>query len=235
MKSVRSGIDTQAMASAVSKPGIDPRSWIHLAVVGKDQGFDPDNGVFVDVILQPTGEEETAFLGSEWSGDNAAGYFPVSEGDIVLCAVVQGDAANGVVIIKKLWSPNEKPPPELEDEDVPGEPTRNAVIRVQDGQKLRVIARAGASVLFEVDGGGNFDIVSSGTINVQSPDVRLGVEAERRAIARVADTVLTQLRLGVQVAPPPATPLPVIAYPAAAPILVTGSIETGSASAKAGA
>lgn len=229
VRTVRTGFDTHALASAVSKPGIDPRTWVTLAVVGGEQGFDPENGVFVDVELMPDGVPEVAFLPGDYSGGSAGTYFPVHQGDVVLCCVVQGDTANGVFIIKKLWSPTELPPGDIASSSDPTEPTTNAVIRVEDGATLRIIAKEGASINLECAGSGKINIAATGaavvdvsseaTVTVDAPEVLLGA-SPGQGLARIGDIIS-----GSVLALP---------NPGGVPIPFSGQIISGATSVKGG-
>lgn len=134
----------QRLAAALRAPGIDPRLWLTLAVV-RELGVDPEHGVFADLSLVPTGDKETALVGSGYTGDGYGVWAPLQKDDLVLVAIPRGDPAMGPVIISRLWSGSEKPPAELGASNGADPPT-SPVIVVGPGQTLKVICRPGASV-----------------------------------------------------------------------------------------
>jgi hypothetical protein len=141
---MRSGFDTQALAQAVSKPGIDPRSWISLAII-EDLGVDPSSGVYADIRLMPAGDKETCVIGSDYIGDGYGAWFPLAAGDLVVVGFPRGDSASGPILLKRLWSGADKPPPELGSSNGADPPT-NPTIVIGAGQTARIVCRPGATV-----------------------------------------------------------------------------------------
>lgn len=141
---MRSAIDTGRLGQAVKFPGIDPRLWLTLAVV-RELGVDPEHGVFADISLIPSGDKETALVGSAYTGNGYGAWAPLQADDLVLVAIPRGDPAMGPIIICRLWSGSDRPPAELGASNGDDPPT-NPVVVVGPGQTLKVICRPGATV-----------------------------------------------------------------------------------------
>ena len=137
--SVRSRPDTNTLGNAVSRPGIDPRVWVIEAVV-MALGFDAEHGTFVDVQYQPTGELETCRVGSMYTADEGGFHVPFEIGDTVLVAVPSGDSNNGPVIISQLWG---KQQPPAKDAGSGGEPSKDILLRVRKGRKMKIVTADG--------------------------------------------------------------------------------------------
>lgn len=159
MSRVSTKIDVRRLGEAVSFPGIDPRDWLQLATV-TDQGFDPDEGIFVDVVYQHSGIPDTCYLGQAYAGAEFGEHCPVDIGDTVLVACPMGDPGYGPVIICRWNNSGDKPPadfkdPESSDDDPT--PTRDRVLRMRPGQTYRIRTSG--------DGGG-VDVVCEGNGNI---------------------------------------------------------------------
>lgn len=168
----RRSIDLGSLSAAVSRPGIDPRTWVTLAEV-IEAGFDAENGFFADVVYIPSDEEQTCLVGAQYAGEHYGLWTPLEPGDIVVVAVPNGDSNAGPVIISRVWQVTAPPPPEG---GTGTEPTLDVILRVKPGRKLRIHTS---------ETGGDVEIVP----DAASGRVRLGsTDAERQA-ARVDDFV----------------------------------------------
>jgi hypothetical protein len=240
MKSVRSSWDMSAMAKAVSRPGIDPRVHVAFAIVGDEFGVD-ELGVFVDILLIPSMDHETANLGSDYvvPGGKGGSFMPVHPGDVVLVAMPSGDAGYGPVIVSRIFTKTESPPLEVysgQDDD----PTKDPVFRVEDGRTYHIVAKEGATIELFVDGPGAVNIKATGqaainltgegVVTVNSPDVRLG-DSPGQPIARVGDIVVGSIR-GTTVAGP-LLPVPPATPTATGGVPFTGKIVSGKVGVKA--
>ena len=238
---VRSTVDTGALSHAVSRPGIDPRSWLSLAVV-EALGFDQAHGVFADIRYLPSGDTDTALVGSQYAGGGFGTLCPPKVEDVVLVAVPDGHTGLGPVIIARMWSKADPPPVDFAGEN--DEPTTDPTTRVEDGATFRIVAKAGANVRIELEGAGSFTVEATGaatvnlssetSVTIQAPDVRIGSTPGGREIACVGDLAAVYLpRMtagGYPVIPvPPALPT------ASGGIAGTAQIISGVRSAKAGA
>lgn len=141
---MRTTIDTGSMGRGVSYPGIDPRLWVSLAVV-TELGVDPANGVYADVQLIPSGDQQTCRIGSSYTGPGYGAWLPLAQNDLVVVLFPRGDAAEGPVIVARLWSGSDPPPPELATANGDDPPTQPVIV-VGEGQTVRVICRPGATV-----------------------------------------------------------------------------------------
>ncbi len=130
------------MASAVQRPGIDPRTWISLAVV-TELGFDAEEGPFADVRLLPTGEVETCLVGTLYAGGGFGLWAPLKVDDTVLVALPNGDPGAGPIVVCRMWDKADPPFAEMkaaEEQDGHAVPTAGVVLRVEAGQTLRILA-----------------------------------------------------------------------------------------------
>lgn len=130
------------MSQAVSRPGIDPRVWLTLAII-TERGFDPKEGVFADLQFMPGGEKETAYYGTSYAGAGFGEHNPLKVGDTVLVGVPCGDTGLGPVIIARFNSASDPPPTEFGEGD---EPSDDRILRVEPGQNLRIYVSKGAKV-----------------------------------------------------------------------------------------
>jgi hypothetical protein len=172
-------MDMGRLSALASRPGIDPRVWITLAVV-KEVGFDADEGIFADVQFMPTGEIETAFLAGDYAGDGFGSFAPVMVDDWVLVAVPGGDPNMGPVIISRFWRASDKPHQDFkaeEQEDGHDVPTENVVLRVRPGKKyilrtsdtdgdIMVQAEGDGKILVEGKGNQDIKVKQTGTGNI---------------------------------------------------------------------
>ena len=140
MRRAASGIDFNMLSKAMTRPGIDPRSWCSLAIV-QSVVIDEAAGVFCDVLLMPSKRRETARLGAAYAGSGFGFYAPVKVDDEVLVSAPGGDPAQGLVITQRLWSPADVPPAGLEatPEDV--------VLVVEADKSLRLTVQGGGDVV----------------------------------------------------------------------------------------
>lgn len=108
MSGPRKPLDVRRLGAAASFPGIDPRAWIVWATV-LELGFDPEEGLFADVQVQPDGEVFTAYVGTNYAGNDFGEHNPLEVDDSVIVAIPQGDPDAGAVIIARAWNAADKP------------------------------------------------------------------------------------------------------------------------------
>lgn len=161
----RPSIDLGRLSAAAQRPGIDPRVWITLALV-KEVGFDAEQGIFVDVQLQPSGELETCFLGAAYAGAEFGMYAPVQVDDMVLVAVPSGDPNHGPVIISRMWDAGDKPHADMNGTG--GAASDNMVLRLKSGAKLLIRTSGdGGEVDIQVEGGANLLLRAGNQVRMQ--------------------------------------------------------------------
>jgi len=175
-------VDTNRLAEAISRPGLDPRMWVYLAVV-REMHYDAEHGIFADVTVIPEGDIETCQVGALYSGADFGMSGGLEAGDLVVVVVPQGDPGHGPIIISKLWTASDPPPPEMAVLD-------NATVVVKAGTTLNVVCREGATVNL---------VAEEGSITLNSPDVRLGGDAPAQS-AILGDTLIDTLLSGATVA-----------------------------------
>jgi len=113
---ISKNIDVGRLSAAMSRPGIDTRVWVSLAIALDEAQVDKEQGVFVDVKLLPTGEEYTARVPADYAGTGFGFYAPIHKDDELAVAIPSGDAAEGAVVIARLWSAADIPPQEATDD-----------------------------------------------------------------------------------------------------------------------
>jgi hypothetical protein len=152
--------DVGRMSAGLQRPGIDTRVWSSLAYAEGDSAVFAD-GVFVDVVLLPTGEKLTARVPAEYAGNSFGLYAKVYEHDELLVEIPRGDPAEGAVVSRRLWNKRDAPPAQAvsEPEDV--------LLVVKPEKTLRLIT----------SGAGKVFIKSAATVIVDCPNIRLGEEA----------------------------------------------------------
>lgn len=170
--SISSTPDTNRMAEALSRPGIDPRTWKSLAIVTVVH-VDPGHGHFVDVTLLPLGQPGTARVGSQYAGNGFGSYFPIAVDDEVVVGLPDGDPMAGMVVLARLWCAADPPPAEAA-----ANPGDVLLVKAAPGATTRVIVSGGGDVVVEARDGGK---------------VLLGAEAADRGVARQGDETKVDL------------------------------------------
>lgn len=164
MTRARSGIDTNRLASAVSRPGIDPRAWLVFASVDMIV-FDSKAGMYANCTIQPTGEDISVMVCAKYAGNKFGSWEPVAIDDIVVVGIPGGDRNNGGVLIGRMYRESDPPPDELSaNTNVDGDTadaTRNVVMVVEPKQKY---------IIRTSDDGGDIDVkvMGNGTVNIEA-------------------------------------------------------------------
>jgi hypothetical protein len=167
-------MDTGRLGAAIGYPGIDPRSWVSLAVV-EAVNVSADHGQLVDVQLLPSGAHQTARVGAEYARGGAGFYVPIDVDDEVLVEAPDGHPGHGLVVVRRLWSPADPLPAEAVANPA------DVLLRVLDGLSLRLV------------------VSGAGKMVAASPDLRLGEESAAQSSMRgtayreAEDTLLTAL------------------------------------------
>ena len=143
---VSSLLDMGRLSQAVSRPGIDPRTWVSLAIVNSVV-VDPEEGVFCGITLMPSEIEETARLGAAYAGNGFGFYAPPKVDDEVMVCAPSGDPSQGLVITGRLWSPSDVPPTEASSHP------QDVLLKVEEGQTLRLKVSGGGKVYLGDDAG----------------------------------------------------------------------------------
>jgi hypothetical protein len=165
----RRSVDAGKISRLVSRPGVDPRTWITLARVVQT-GFDPDHGFFADVEFEPTGEEQTCLIGAAYAGDGFGFFMPPKPDDIVVVAVPYGDQDSGPVIISRVWTGADKP---MSDGGTGNEATEDVLLYVEPGKNLRVRATGGGGITMTTEGDGDIRLQAKGGGKVKLGDTAL--------------------------------------------------------------
>jgi hypothetical protein len=140
----RKSVDSSALSAIASRPGVDTRVWLSLAIV-KEIGFDAEHGNFVDVAMIPDGTAETCLLGTPYAGAQFGDHCPLEVDDVVLMAVPMGDPAQGPIIICRAH--NKADPPHADFEG------SNRVIRAKAGSNIKLVVSEGATVQIYAESG----------------------------------------------------------------------------------
>jgi Type VI secretion system/phage-baseplate injector OB domain len=131
-------LDVGRLGNALSRPGIDPRTWISYATVD-GVGVDGE-GVFVDVTLLPSGEQMTARAGTIYAGPGYGLHLPFGVNDEVVVGVPNGDPGHGAVVLGRLQSASDQL-----SSDAQGN-ADDIVLVVKDGQSVRIGVSGGGKV-----------------------------------------------------------------------------------------
>jgi len=137
---VSKSMDVGRLGQAVSRPGIDPRTWVSYAIVDAVT-LDPGHGVIVDVTLMPSGAQGSARVGQEYAGSGFGLHVPIGVDDEVLVEACNGDPDHGYVVTKRFHSPSDPP-----SEAAVGNPD-DFVIVVKSGQSLRIVVQDGGKIV----------------------------------------------------------------------------------------
>ena len=153
--------DLSRLGEALARPGMDTRRWVSLAYAAGESVVDKDHGVFVDIILLPTGEATTARVGGDSAGTRFGAYDgEIHKDDELIVIIPSGFLAEGAVVVKRLWSASDLPPQEAVDN--PGE-----TLRVLEKDKTWRVITSGTGKVYAK---------SADTVTMDSPKVRLGAE-----------------------------------------------------------
>ena len=98
MNSPEGSIDLRRIAAAVSHPGIDPRSFVSLAIVTKISV--EETGVICDVTLMPSQLQEAASLSPLYGGAGFGFYTPLEEGQMVVVVAPEPTSAQCIKLLQ---------------------------------------------------------------------------------------------------------------------------------------
>lgn len=157
-------INPTTLSHLVTRPGIDPRVWLTLAIV-EEVICDQNEGIFATVTYIPEGTTETARVGTCYTHDQAGVYWPIDEGDTVLVAVPMGDAGYGPVIISRLYSADNRPHSETSNNPsaTVDAASNDASIRLQPGSSLKIRTEETGQINIKSEGSGKITIEQAGT------------------------------------------------------------------------
>ncbi len=121
-------LDTSALAQAVARPGIDPRTWVTMGVVievGWDNGF-----VVVVRIAEGAlcGEEVACDVAVPFASALTMATCPIEEGDFAVCVVPGGDANNMPIVIGFLHTGETRTAKKVNDLTVDANLVQRAVV-----------------------------------------------------------------------------------------------------------
>lgn len=171
----RRHISGQSLAALASRPGIDPRVWHTMATV-TEVGYVPEQGVFVDIRVEPHGEPDTAFVGMPYAGGGFGSWYPIEVGDLVLVAYPHGDSGYGPVVIARYWSGGDPPPPPTDLDWAANagaaEPPTDVVIRVKPGSHYKIRGTGGSNIDIALDVSATGDVIIE---NLGAGKVKLGL------------------------------------------------------------
>lgn len=143
---------------ALARPGMDTRLQSSLAFAKGESFVDEKSGVFVDVMLAPSGEQVTARVAPDYAGKGFGFYAPVHVDDELLVVLPNGEQAEGAVVVRRLWSQADPPPT-----DAVADPTEVMLV-VEKDRNLRL----------RVSGTGVVEVNSEAKVIVTSPTILLG-------------------------------------------------------------
>ena len=148
------GVDVGRLSAAVERPGIDPRHWCMVAVVTAFV-VDPEHGPFVDVTIIPSGETETARVGSIYAGNGFGFYAPLKIDDEVIVGYPNGEPSAGLVVLARTWSKPDPPPGETV---VGGNPSPDVMLFIEKDVNLRLVVDGMGSIVLDPRGSGKVGV-----------------------------------------------------------------------------
>lgn len=180
-------LDVGRLGAALARPGIDTRVWESLAVARGESVVNPQHGVFVNVTLLPTGEKYTARVPSIYAGAGFGLYSKIHDGDELLVAIPSGNAAEGPVVVSRLWSASDLPP-----QDAITTPD-DVILVVEQDKNLHIKVQGQGQVNIDTDGGNVRVNAASGNVAMVANEVDLGEDAPTD-YAALAQLVLSELQ-----------------------------------------
>lgn len=169
-------LDVGRFGAAISRPGIDTRVWVSLAVALDESNVDSKYGVFVDVQLVPSGEQYTARVPADYAGKGFGFYGRIHKDDDLVVAIPSGDPMDGPVVVARLWSEADTPPQQA----------------IDDPDEVMLIVEKDRNLRLAVSGEGKVEIDADKTVTVKCSDIRLG-DLEPQDYAALAQKVLDEL------------------------------------------
>lgn len=145
--------DVARIASAVERPGIDPRTNASIAIVEKV--VVDAVGVHVDIVTV-TGIEETATVSNAYAGNGYGFYMPLEVGQAVYFILPEGEWAAGARIIGQVWDQGD-PPPAL----IALNPSDPAFV-IKAGRTFRIVASDGGAVVIATDETSRIELAAEG-------------------------------------------------------------------------
>ena len=149
-------VDMQAIGKATSHAGIDPRTWVSIAVVTGIY-LNKKEGPMVGVMLMPSQDEYTARMGTPYAGNQYGSYMPLDVDDEVLVAIPSGHPDEGCVVVARLWSPSDPPPTDhitTSSDEITNDLSDDVIIvKVKKGNTARVIVQGGGKIVLKVEDG----------------------------------------------------------------------------------
>jgi hypothetical protein len=104
-------MDLGRLAAAVQRPGIDPRTWVSMALALDESVMDQDHGDFVDVQLLPHMEPMTASISPGYAGPAFGDHDgTIHKHDLLVVILPSGDPNEGCHVVAKVWSAANVPP-----------------------------------------------------------------------------------------------------------------------------
>jgi hypothetical protein len=177
-------MDVLRAGEAISRPGIDPRTWVAYGTVDDD----PDavaieaGGVFVDVTLHPSEKPVTCRWGGIYAAPGGAVFFPVRRRDEVMVLVPDGDEDAGCVAMPRLHNDIDTFPLTVNGREVDGsfpfvkieegdwELEVSGTIRMQGSNAVEA-ARKGDTVRVTVPIGTFLVAANAGVLNAAPVDI----------------------------------------------------------------
>ena len=177
--------DLAAMADAISKPGIDPRSWVSIGIVepesaeAKSVNFDEKVGPLISVRLVPNGTVVNCRVSGWLAGNGESVYFPFIGSDEVVVLIPGGNEREGCVIIGRLNNGIDVFP-----DSVAGLETKNNNFGFMRLRTPFIVETAGRYMIrsavtgafFLIDEGGNLTFSGAGKAGGPAPFLHIGAD-----------------------------------------------------------
>ncbi len=172
-------VDTNRLAEALKKAGIDPRSHISIGIIAHDYNFlqnqflADDNdiikdkyGIYANVILTPELTPVFCKIAPAYAGAFGGLYYPYHLLDTVLVVVPDGNLNNYPAIIGHYYTGTETLPSQID--------LKNMWLVLEDGANANIITLGGDINVTQEKGNVNINVDSSHAVNIIAQKINLG-------------------------------------------------------------
>jgi hypothetical protein len=170
-----------ALATALARPGNDPRQWVSIGLVSEEQiDFDVDHGPLIPVILKPSEIEIQCRVAMQVGGNGEGEYYPFVEGDEVIVLIPGGNERGGCCIVGRL--PNQRTP--FPQSSVAGQDPATNSFGFRRTKAPFITEAAGPLTMRQAESGAFFSLDQAGTATLSN--------GEKSALQLSADALTLQ-------------------------------------------
>ena len=175
--------DMSRFSEYVKRPGIDPRTWVSLAIVAHDYTYNTNTqayefiadendikkdkyGIYASVILIPGFTKALYPIAPAYAGNFGLIYMPLHPLDTVVVEFPDGALSNGLITKRRNTGTEQINPDQID--------LTNAWIVLESGASVNVILPQGDVNLTNQGGNLNVNVDSSHAVNVTAKKINLG-------------------------------------------------------------